>query len=340
MRPKSSPTPHPEILPLALKYLNFMANIKSCSPDTVRAYQSDLSQAFGFEAEFFSTREASDSIFRGRPGRFPDAELLTFCREALVRWVGLSSASRNRKVACLKSFLNWLHDEGVIERELAVHLHAPKIPVRLPHFISVDEVLSLLGSLENDLARALTSEDRAIVERDRALILVLYGGGLRVSEACELTWPNVEKEGRLLRITGKGSKERLVAVPSTVARALLRLRRRGDFAGDRVFGELSTRTAFEIVRSRGAKSGLVKPLHPHALRHSFATHLLSSGANLRTLQELLGHQSLQATQRYTHLGLDHLARTMEAFHPLGDGLGQSEGAGPIDTANDRLKKKA
>ncbi len=124
---------------------------------------------------------------------------------------------------------------------------------------------------------------------------------------------------KTLRVKGKGSKERVIALPSLSVDVLARWKKKKVLSMSLFFGEepLNTRTAYDMVRKSGVRAGLLKPLHPHALRHSFATHLLSSGANLRTLQELLGHESLQATEKYTHLGIDHLARTMEKMHPLG-----------------------
>jgi site-specific recombinase XerD len=317
--PELSSEPIPEILEAASNYLYFMQFIKTVSPDTIRAYQSDLAQAFHFDGEFFSSAVAAGTRLTGRISRLDDTRLLVLCRDALTRWSKLAPASRNRKTACLKSFLNWLHDENVIERDLAVHLHAPRAPVRLPHHLSVDEALSLLDSIRRDEEEAGDEKARLQCVRDLALILLLYGGGLRVSEASALQWSQVERNGKVLRILGKGSKERMIALPPLATSALLRMKRTSGHE-DFVFGGtgLSTRAAYEIVRSRGARCGLLKPLHPHALRHSYATHLLSSGANLRTLQELLGHSSLQATQRYTHLGLDQLANTLEAFHPLGE----------------------
>ncbi|MES2857380.1 MAG: tyrosine-type recombinase/integrase, partial [Bdellovibrionota bacterium] len=213
--------------------------------------------------------------------------------------------------------LGWMHEEGFTERELGLQLHGPKVPKRLPHYLSVDEALALLKSVSNQ-TKSLVDDPKKKLEafRDHALILLLYGGGLRVSEACGLQWKQIDFDRRTLRIKGKGSKERIVAVAPHVISALELIR--NDFAF--VFGRtaMDSRKAYDIVRGQGQRAGLLKPLHPHALRHSFATHLLTSGANLRTLQELLGHANLQATQRYTHLGVDQLARTMEQFHPLGE----------------------
>jgi integrase/recombinase XerC/integrase/recombinase XerD len=228
---------------------------------------------------------------------------------------GLSPAARNRKAACLKSFLNWLFEKRLITRDLALQIHMPKVPHRLPHHLSVDEVQALL--------KALAEGEGLEARYDEALILLLYGGGLRVSEACSLRWSAVDFSTRVLRVLGKGSKERLVALPDRVMACLRALPQDGDY----VFGPepLSTRRAYDRVRAAGARAALLQPLHPHALRHSFATHLLTSGANLRTLQELLGHSTLQATQRYTHIGIDQLANTLETFHPHGS-VGKKRGA--------------
>jgi integrase/recombinase XerC/integrase/recombinase XerD len=177
----------------------------------------------------------------------------------------------------------------------------------------VDETLAVLHSYDK---KDLSLQNL----RDKALFLVLYGAGLRVSEACHLKWTDVKFSSRSLRVMGKGSKERLVILPSLAMEILQKLRKISANNFVFVFSggteALNSRVAYEWVRARGAKAQLMKPLHPHALRHSFATHLLTSGANLRTLQELLGHESLQATEKYTHLGVDHLARTLETHHPL------------------------
>jgi integrase/recombinase XerC/integrase/recombinase XerD len=268
--------------------LDSLENVESYSAHTLRSYRIDLAQAFGV------LTAPDPEILPIDLNALDDSELLGFCRTALSAWAasGLSPAARNRKAACLKSFLNWLFEKELIKRDLALQIHMPKVPHRLPHH-------------------------RSEARYDEALVLLLYGGGLRVSEACGLRWSAVDFSARVLRVLGKGSKERLVALPDRVLKCLSKLPRTGDY----VFGSepLSTRRAYDRVRAAGARAALLQPLHPHALRHSFATHLLTSGANLRTLQELLGHSTLQATQRYTHIGIDQLANTLEKFHPHGVG---------------------
>jgi site-specific recombinase XerD len=320
--PKTAPETNRKISDAATKFMYFMAFIRTASRETLRSYRVDLRQAFSLTGAELPRLDELDGVIDakhhspGKPPRLDESELLDRCRAALMGWADLAPASRNRKAATLKSFLGWLLDQESIDRDLALHVHAPKVPVRLPHFISVDEALALLADLKKRRDEAVDGTKRLLLVRDLALVLLLYGGGLRVSEACSLERTQVSEGGRILRIRGKGGKERIVALPPLAAEALNSLMRQTD--GTYVFGTepFSTRKAYEVVRLSAVSAGLLKPLHPHALRHSFATHLLSSGANLRTLQELLGHQSLQATQRYTHLGIDQLAQTLEDFHPL------------------------
>lgn len=178
---------------------------------------------------------------------------------------------------------------------------APKVRQKLPHFISVDEALCVIQNIPSGPVRAL--------------LLLLYGGGLRVSEACGLRWKDLISSSKSMRVEGKGGRERIIALPDLAWAEIEKLPRANTYI---LGGEkpLSTRQAYQMVRDAGETAGLLKPLHPHALRHSYATHLLTSGADLRVIQELLGHRSLAATQKYTHMSLDHLARAMENHHPL------------------------
>ena len=284
------------------KYMNFLESIEQASAHTLRAYKNDMLQAFGPEP-----MAQVD----------PDA-LIHQAREAQKRWGELSHASRNRKISTLKSFFRFLCDKKFLAEDIGLRLSSPKVPKKLPHFLSVDEAIEVLKTLEAE------SRGDSAMESSLLLFLLLYGAGLRVSEGCELTWPQINLDAKTARLRGKGDKERIVAFPKPVTRLLLRWRARNSDRGS-IWGEraLSTRQAYEMIRQAGVRANLMKGLHPHALRHSFATHLLSSGANLRTLQELLGHASLQATEKYTHLGLHELARTLEKHHPLGDQAGRS-----------------
>lgn len=307
-----------EIYGLISGFLKELAYVRSASPFTLKAYWLDLRQAFEFPAEHLNPawgpQADGNFLVEGRAflkagPSWTEAELLVRAKKAQQRWGSLSASSRNRKTATLKSLFSWLHAEGRTEGDLSNRLTAPKVPHRLPHYISVDEVTAVLKSFpeKTDLPD----------QQKKVLFLLLYGGGLRISEACRLKWTSFSE--RLVRVLGKGGKERLIPLPHLTLSELRKLRALSE-GSEFVFGEapLHPRKAYEWIRSSGRNAGLLNELHPHALRHSFATHLLGQGANLRTLQELLGHESLRATERYTHLGIDQLARTLESTHPLGE----------------------
>lgn len=291
-------------------FLKYLENVESSSTETLRAYRLDLKQAFLIKNNnLFDTNQAISN----------HNELWNLARPALSGWGHLSLASRNRKIATLKSFFNWLYDQQLIQKNFSEQLICPTVPKKIPHFLSLDEVLSILhfySQEQNNLEKKTFKSEHELL-KSKALFLVLYGGGLRVSEACQLKWNQVQFPERRLLVTGKGNKERFCVVPDYTVTTLKKLKADNPLC-EFVFGEkpLHTRIGYEMIRSLGKKAGLMNPLHPHALRHSFATHLLASGANLRTLQTLLGHDSLQATEKYTHLNVDQLARLMDQTHPL------------------------
>lgn len=284
-------------------YLKYQENIKSCSPLTLKAYRLDLRQAFAGKLE---------EVYKYD-------QLYELVRPALGQWGGLSLASRNRKIASLKGFFSWLYEQKLTETDHSQQMTCPKVPRKIPHFISVDEVITVLNFLQRELAAVKNNQRRRReLHRQKTLFLLLYGGGLRISEACGLAWKNLHLTERKMLILGKGNKERYSILPSFCITFLKEMRAGyGEFryvcGADR---PLNPRMAYQLIRDLGAAAGLLNPLHPHSLRHSYATHLLASGANLRTLQQLLGHESLQATEKYTHLSVDHLARLVEQTHPL------------------------
>jgi site-specific recombinase XerD len=290
---------------LITNFLDHMQSIGSASEHTLRAYKNDLLEAFDPNDTCQILQSPNDQSFsaeiKGQAVTILEADLLKEARLAQTRWSKLQPSSRNRKTATLKSFFRYLFETSVIESDIALQLHSPKVPTKIPHFLAVDEAIAVLKAAQGNAT-------------DLALLLLLYGGGLRVSEACGLRWAQVNLKAGHMVIVGKGRKERTIALPPTALKALKALPQEEEF----VFGQapLSTRKAYEIVRSWGKRAGLLKPLHPHALRHSYATHLLTGGADLRTLQELLGHSSLQATQKYLHLSVDQMAQSMEKHHPL------------------------
>ena len=226
--------------------------------------------------------------------------------DSLKKWSPLSVSTRNRKHSSLKAFLKWLFQEGWIKTPVHHNISLPKVPPRLPDYISVKEALHLIRFIQKKVSQGQGDK------KDLVLVLLLYGGGLRISEACHLRWEQVDFSSHTLRIKGKGQKERLCALPASTFQALKPFRKnKGP-----VFKKLSPRQAYQRIREWGQKAGLQSPLRPHVLRHSFATHLLSRGSDLRTIQELLGHKSLAATQKYTHLHLSHLKKVLKFRHPL------------------------
>lgn len=284
--------------------MNFINNF---SVHTIRAYKTDLGQAFCVPVKSLMPLNQESCQIK----KLDDALLLKIVRQALTRWGELPNVSKNRKFACVKSFLNWLYKKKIIQSNLSNKIYSIKVQQKIPYFLSVDEVLTLFKCIQNNLNLAAPNES-SLIKRDRALMTLLYGGGLRVSEACNLKINNINPQLKSVKVLGKGSKERLVILPENLFKFISY-----DLKTELVLNPpLTTRKAYNIVKYWGIKSNLSKPLHPHALRHSYATHLLAGGSDLRILQELLGHKSLQATQKYTHLNVDQLGMILEKHHPL------------------------
>lgn len=308
-----------EIHKLVSNYLKYMDNVRTSSPHTLAAYHRDLSQAFSSNSLTFSPQpehHSADDIFRHKDPLVVD--WLSLARAAQTQWSHLSLATRNRKASTLKSFFKWAFLAGHLSQDLSFQIQAPRVPHSLPHYLSVDEALLVLKSFSSQNLATQTREELERLQQVEILFVLLYGSGLRVSEACALAWAKVRLEQRSLLILGKGQQERWVVLPLFAAEKLEAWQKVSTT--EYVFGHqpLHRRKAYEWIRKLGHSVGLQSPLHPHALRHSFATHLLTGGVNLRVLQTLLGHESLLATQKYTHLSIDALARTLESHHPLGE----------------------
>lgn len=318
-----SPQERPNLATLACKYLKYLSLQRTAREHTIKAYANDLGQflaPLGVQKILYASSTPVSSFQtitkenQATLGPWDEKTIKELIHKSQMLWAPLKPASRNRKTASVRGFLRWLCDEKWIDSALELRLHNARLPQRIVNFLSVDEALSLLKALHDPVVRAL--------------VLLLYGAGLRVSEACQLKRKNLVESGRSLRVLGKGGRERMVALPESAWIALTALPDHGEFV---LGGEapLHPRTAYEMVRQAGLQAGLLRPLHPHALRHSYATHMLSSGADLRVLQELLGHRSLAATQKYTHLSIDQLARTLEKHHPL-----SGSGASKLKKQND------
>jgi len=228
-----------------------------------------------------------------------------------------------RKISELRSFYRFLVRRGITKKNPAAALRSPKVRRKLPKFLTVDEAFQVV---EAPTARP----DDPLAVRDTAMLELLYGGGLRVSELVGLTLDRLDLGARRVRVVGKGDKERLVPFGAPCVRALeaylavrgrLRHPRTGVRHPDAVFlgrhgTRLTARQVQGLVRRWGTVGAGRPDLHPHALRHTCATHLLDAGADLRGIQELLGHASLSTTQRYTHVSIDRLQEAYDAAHPL------------------------
>ena len=219
----------------------------------------------------------------------------------------LNPRSRKRKLSALQGFSGWLKTHYEIELDIPQFIQGAS-PTQIPHFLSIDECMSLVSYLNQTNNTKLHSQQRI-------LFYLIYGCGLRISEVCQIRWSDFSSDFKKLKIKGKGNKERFAIVPEKTKTIINEEAQTGETY---IWGvkALPTRTAYERIRQLGLAAGLLKPLHPHALRHSYATHLLTSGSDLRVLQQLLGHQSTATTELYTHLDIDSLARSMENHHPL------------------------
>lgn len=289
------------------EYLAHLSLERGASAHTLDAYRRDLG-------------EYVDAL-GGRGVSGPDAvtrdDITSYVAGLRVR--GLAPSSVERKVAAVKGFHKFLVREGITANHPSSLLPLPKVPQRLPDVISIDEADRLLSQQFPDDAAGL---------RDRAVLEVLYGCGLRASELSGLDTTDMSLADGLIRVMGKGGKERVVPISGMAAHALeaylshgrgtLARHTRGA-SDDAVFlnargSRLSRQSIFAIVKRYGGRVGL-DSLHPHTLRHSFATHLLEGGADLRALQEMLGHADISTTQVYTHVDLRHIREEYLSTHP-------------------------
>jgi integrase/recombinase XerD len=294
---------------LTLDFLAYLELERGLSRNTLAAYRCDLQQ-FG---DFLSRRGLA-------PVEATHGDLAAFLTE-LARGDGehppVAATTLARKVACLRSFYRHLRREGLIEHDPTAELRGPPKPQRLPRVLSREQVARLLEQPRGA---------GPLVLRDRALLELMYACGLRASEAIGLELADIDLEEGLLRARGKGSKERIVPIGRQALAALGAYFRggRADLLGSaiqrHVFlnhrgGPLTRQGLYKIVQGHARRAGLEDRMSPHTLRHSFATHLLAGGCDLRSLQEMLGHADLATTQVYTHLSADRLKDAYFSAHP-------------------------
>jgi integrase/recombinase XerC len=279
-------------------FLQYLTVERAASPHTLRSYRADLEEFRAFLRGLGLSLGAAD----------------TRAVRAYLAWLHrrrLAPSSVARKLAAVRSCFRFLARRGAAAANPARQVPGPRQPRRLPGFLPKDE------------SHALLDRDPGVTEaarRDHALLEFLYATGLRVGECCALDVGDLERDRGRVRVRGKGRKERVVPVGEVALRALdgyLPLRRApgGPLFTNLRGGRLTVRSAGRIVRREARRAGLDQRVTPHTLRHTFATHMLGEGADLRLIQELLGHSRLSTTQRYTHVSPEHLMRVYDAAHP-------------------------
>jgi integrase/recombinase XerC len=330
-------------------YLEYLVSVRNSSPHTISNYGKDLRQ--------FVAYLTPPGMFLPSLGAINHGIIREFV--AHLHEQGLKKTSIARKLAALRSFFKYCVREGKLKESPARLVPTPKLPKRIPSILSAEEMNSFLnhlaemgGSLPKGKnkpkakwspagARALRTEPKLreeglLLRRDRALLELLYAAGLRVSELTGLDLVDIEQKERMLRVTGKGNKERIVPYGNKAQEALdkywplreqLLLQTSGGYASrtatpysEAVFlnyagRRLTQRSVGRIVKKYVRLVNMNWDLHPHSMRHAFATHLLADGADLRAIQELLGHQSLSTTQKYTHASIRQLMDIYDKSHP-------------------------
>jgi len=309
------------------QFLNYLRSVRNSSPNTIRSYESDLGQFL---------------LFLTPPGvAMPPPQDVThlMIREFMAQLhdLRLEKSSIARKLAAIRSFFKYAVREGSVARNPARMVSTPKLPKRIPSVLSAEDLNAFLDGVVERPRRAssrrknrgMHDDSHLMVKRDRAILELLYASGLRVSELTGLNLVDIDRKDLMLRVRGKGNKERIVpyggkAEVSLEAYEPLRqeLLRKAGGRGDQQaiflnhFGtRLTQRSVARIVKKYARLANVNWDLHPHSLRHAFATHLLADGADLRAIQELLGHSSLSTTQRYTHATIRQLLEVFDKAHP-------------------------
>jgi integrase/recombinase XerC len=291
------------------EFLRHLALEKNASALTIKSYREDLRQALTF--------------FRSRPGgaALDASDLTTRLLRAHLAWLhdqGYAKSTVARRLAAVRSWCRFLCRQGVLSVNPAAALRGPRQDKKLPHFVSREDMLRLLAAPPVDTPAGL---------RDRAILETLYSAGLRVGELTGLTSEDLDLDAGLATVRGKGRRERLALLgPPAVEAIRAWLHRREALAGPRAAGQpalflnrrgtrLSARSVARMLAKYLARSGLDPRTSPHTIRHSFATHLLDAGADIRSVQELLGHRSLGTTQIYTHVSTQRLRDSYHKAHP-------------------------
>jgi integrase/recombinase XerC len=292
---------------LVQNFRDYLGSERNYSKHTVKAYITDIGE--------FSRVIKEKKLAGEKDGGIDFGKLDEKSVRAYISWLYTrnSRTSISRKLATVRTFFEFLIRKGVIKYNLAKLVPTPKGEKRLPTFLTVDEVIKLL-SIEGE---------GALLSRDVAVLELLYSSGLRVSELVGIELNDIDLKNLTVKVLGKGGKERIVPVGSKAAGALnkyLPERLGMNPKGDHLFvssrgGRLNVRSVDRIIRKYASLAGIPKNVSPHVLRHTFATHLLGGGADLRAIQEMLGHKSLSTTQKYTHTSIEKLMEIYDKTHP-------------------------
>jgi len=281
------------------KFINYLKAEIGVSTHTVRAYTKDLQE--------FS------SFIEKKPKDVDNLDIRSFL--ASLHHRKLMKSSISRKLATIRSFFKYLHREGYVKKNPAKLVSSPKVPKNLPKFLDIDETFSLMNTPSGETFKPT---------RDRAILELLYSSGLRVTELTSLDISDINMKESLVRVKGKGRKERILPIGSKAMEAVqnylperISIKKKSSalFLNNRG-GRLTQRSVRRILIDYSKMINLKKDLSPHTLRHTFATHLLHEGADLRSIQELLGHSSLSTTQKYTHVDIGHLTEVYDKAHPM------------------------
>ena len=289
---------------------------KGYSKNTCRAYRTDLSEFIKYTAdegdESKSKEQKTSSV------KLSDLDVLTIRKYLGFLHQRNKKTTIARKLSAIRSFFRFLLKQGIIEKNPAETILTPKQENPIPTYLNVDDIFRLLDSIQTDTLLGL---------RNRAIFETLYSCGLRVSEIAGLNVFDVDADSGVIRVFGKGAKERVVPIGSKALDAIQAYRRRvtseldisaddnGPMFLNKVKGRLTTRSIARILDQIVRQCSMLLPVSPHVLRHTFATHMLDAGADLRVVQELLGHKSLSTTQKYTHVSIDRLMQTYDKAHP-------------------------
>ena len=277
------------------QFVNYLKYEKAYSAHTVQSYRIDLQQLFSFLGD-------------GKPEKIDSQKLRSYIASLFGKAQPQSIA---RKLSSIRAFFRFLLKKGFLEKSPAEGLTLPKLPKKLPAFLIQDEAKALVESVDGTGRSGV---------RDRAVLELLYGTGIRVGELVKLDLLHLDLQEGWIKVRGKGNKERVVPVGGKALEAVSEyLRGRGRENGPLFINSrrarLTPRSIQRIVKRRKTQAGIMKKTTPHTLRHSFATHLLEEGADLRGIQELLGHSSLSTTQRYTQISIQHLMEIYDKAHP-------------------------